>query len=190
MTFSQEHFEHVAVEYVRQAIFRTLQTGDTFQTKMEAGGISHVGDADISNTHLAETAFSPFSLKMIIEESLPPFAYWRSDEAILFVDPVDGSAEAGCGGAQFSAAVSLYGEGGKPVFSAAASPGLRPIFRLPDGSFGGFPGHMGPVIAGGPNGTWLSPLWPNENERPIKIAQTTARPPRVEASLPLRAGGN
>ncbi|WP_217574768.1 hypothetical protein [Mesorhizobium sp. GbtcB19] len=177
MKLDQPHFEKTAVEYVRQAVLRTLQIGDSFGTKMEAGGSSHVGTADIANTDLAEAAFSQFPIKMIIEESLPPFSYWSSDEPILFVDPVDGSSEVGCGGAQFSAAVSLYGPDGIPIFSAAATPGLRPIFRTSNGRFDGFAGQMGAVIFGGPSGTWLSPLWPSQTDSAIRVALSTPRLP-------------
>ncbi len=174
-------FADACVTYVRDSIRRTLNIGDVFETKMEAGGVSHLGRADIDNTHLAYEQLSSFGYKTIIEEDLPPFSEWRADLPVVFVDPVDGSSEVGCGGLQFAAAVSLYDKAGVPIFTAAASPGLRPIFRQSNGSFSGFGGEVGILVFGGPTEVWMLPLWSNSSTSPIRVPTVQARSPGASA---------
>lgn len=168
---------HSCVRYVRHAVDRTLSTGDSFRTKAEAGGESHVGTSDLDNTALAYEVFSQFSPTLIIEESEPTLRDWKAGHGIIFVDPVDGSAEVGCGGLQFASAVSVYDSYGMPVFAAAASPGLRPIFRIDDSRFDGFARSTGVVLYGGPQGVWMEPLWPEGDLAPTLIHGSPARDP-------------
>lgn len=123
------------LHYVRTAVSRALSLGDAYSFKVESGQPSHVGAADHANTRLAHEMFDGYGASLVIEEDAPALSVWTPGQPVIMVDPVDGSSELGCGGIQFSAAVSVYDVDGRPICGAAASPGLRPIYRTPTGSY-------------------------------------------------------
>lgn len=152
------------IAYVRRAIREGMSPDQRFMSKRVNSGESHVGSVDIANTSLAHLYFSDLGMSLIVEEDGPKLADWAHDKWVIFVDPLDGSAEMGTGGAQFAAAVSVYNAEGQPVCGAAASPGIRPIIpsNYPgsdaEHGFTGFHDEMGALIFGSPDQVYLLPL--------------------------------
>jgi hypothetical protein len=159
-----------AVHFVRFASMTGLSLNNSYFEKQEAGGASHVGTADLDNTARAYEAFAGLADLLVVEEDLPSFAEWTREKTVILVDPLDGSAELGCGGSQFAAAVMRYGINGVPICGAVACPGLRPVFRLVDGNFEGFDGAMGTILFGGRDGVFILPMFPSTSAAdPIRV---------------------
>jgi hypothetical protein len=172
MGLPHPEFAQLCTSFARLAIDIALETSHTFGIKSERNTEEHLGSADIANTALAEQLFLSTGLFVVIEEKLPPFSSWDASKPVIFVDPVDGSAEAGTGGCQIAAAVSLYGANGVPIYSAAASPGIRPVFRTSSTSFDGFSKTVGTILFGGPDAVYLLPLYGNRDIAPIRVPST------------------
>jgi hypothetical protein len=169
-----------SITFVRTAIETALTTDRTFGMKSRDGIDEHVGTADLVSTSIALQMFSIDSALVVVEESLPPFSQWISTRPIILVDPLDGSAEAGTGGTQVAAAVSVYDAGGIPIFAAAASPGLRPVFRISENSFAGFSNTVGTILFGGPDGVFMLPLNCAPDITPLLV-------PQVQPLLPFES---
>lgn len=96
----------------------------------------------------------------------------------MFVDPIDGSAELGSGGSQFSVAITKYAPGGIPIFSAVACPGMRPVFKDKNNSFSGFDKTIGTVLYGSPEGVFLLPMFDDNNvAKPLRVEPPCAIKP-------------
>jgi len=169
INFDEKSFEYKAINFVQRAVIRALQLNDNYFEKNEAGGPSHVGTADMVNSTMAKALFEDDADLLIIEEELIPFHSWTEQKTVVFVDPIDGSAELGSGGSQFAAAVTKYDTAGRPSFAAVACPSLRPVFRSISGGFQGFGSSMGAIIFGGLQGVFLLPLFSSQALIPIRL---------------------